>query len=210
VPFTSFSEVQQERGGDVWFAFDESRPPRGLRRDLANWTSVRKVRRVLTTNDRLWLFGTTAPNDVVGPVHPKAMPVMASHSGAQCRCETQGMIFRKTKVIRSPFIQEDARRTEPRTSNPESHLSGLPLCRGCGLFFGLLHNGFLSESGFKLLSRSLIRVMTSAKPGTLTYRNARLALTSAGKLAADSQEDQGRRIARIIARRGHFQGWASA
>jgi putative SOS response-associated peptidase YedK len=26
VPFTSFSEFNKERGGDVWFAFDESRP----------------------------------------------------------------------------------------------------------------------------------------------------------------------------------------
>ena len=25
VPFTSFSEFNKERGGDVWFAFDESR-----------------------------------------------------------------------------------------------------------------------------------------------------------------------------------------
>ena len=33
VPFTSFSEFNREAGGDIWFAFDESRPPGLLRRD---------------------------------------------------------------------------------------------------------------------------------------------------------------------------------
>jgi putative SOS response-associated peptidase YedK len=36
---------------------------------------VRKVREGLTTND-LFGFLTTEPNDVVGPVHPKAVPVV--------------------------------------------------------------------------------------------------------------------------------------
>ena len=75
VPFTSFSEFNKERGGDVWFAFDESRPLAVFAGIWTNWTSVRKVREGLTTND-LFGFLTTEPNDVVGPVHPKAMPVI--------------------------------------------------------------------------------------------------------------------------------------
>jgi putative SOS response-associated peptidase YedK len=75
VPFTSFSEFNKERGGDVWFAFDESRPLAVFAGIWTNWTSVRKVRDGLTTND-LFGFLTTEPNDVVGPVHPKAMPVI--------------------------------------------------------------------------------------------------------------------------------------
>ena len=36
---------------------------------------MRKVREGETTND-LFGFLTTAPNNVVGPIHPKAMPVI--------------------------------------------------------------------------------------------------------------------------------------
>jgi putative SOS response-associated peptidase YedK len=75
VPFTSFSEFNKERGGDVWFAFDESRPLAVFAGIWTYWASVRKVREGLTTND-LFGFLTTEPNDVVGPVHPKAMPVI--------------------------------------------------------------------------------------------------------------------------------------
>jgi putative SOS response-associated peptidase YedK len=75
VPFASFSEFHKERGGDVWFAFDESRPLAVFAGIWTTWTSVRKVREGLTTND-LFGFLTTEPNDVVGPVHPKAMPVI--------------------------------------------------------------------------------------------------------------------------------------
>jgi putative SOS response-associated peptidase YedK len=75
VPFMSFSEFNKERGGDVWFAFDESRPLAIFAGLWTTWTSVRKVRESETTND-LFGFLTTEPNDVVGPVHPKAMPVI--------------------------------------------------------------------------------------------------------------------------------------
>jgi putative SOS response-associated peptidase YedK len=75
VPFTSFSEFNKAHGGNVWFAFDESRPLACFAGIWTNWTSVRKVREGETTND-LFGFLTTAPNSVVGPVHPKAMPVI--------------------------------------------------------------------------------------------------------------------------------------
>jgi putative SOS response-associated peptidase YedK len=39
------------------------------------WTSVRKVKEGETTND-LFGFLTTEPNDVVAPIHAKAMPVI--------------------------------------------------------------------------------------------------------------------------------------
>jgi putative SOS response-associated peptidase YedK len=34
VPFNSFSEFNKAEGGDIWFALDEGRPPRLLRRQL--------------------------------------------------------------------------------------------------------------------------------------------------------------------------------
>lgn len=75
VPFTSFSEFNKARGGDVWFALDESRPLAVFAGIWTNWTSVRKVKEGETTND-LFGFLTTDPNAEVGAVHPKAMPVI--------------------------------------------------------------------------------------------------------------------------------------
>lgn len=75
VPFTSFSEFNRDAGGDVWFALDKSRPLACFAGAWTNWTSVRKVREGETTND-IFGFLTTEPNAVVGPIHPKAMPVI--------------------------------------------------------------------------------------------------------------------------------------
>lgn len=76
VPFTSFSEFSKTEGGDIWFAFDASRPLAffaGVH--VPQWTSVRKVKTGPETID-LFAFLTTDPNAVVGPIHPKAMPVI--------------------------------------------------------------------------------------------------------------------------------------
>jgi putative SOS response-associated peptidase YedK len=75
VPFTSFSEFNKEAGGDIWFAFDESRPLAVFAGTWCNWTSVRKVKDGETTNN-LYGFLTTKPNAEVGAIHPKAMPVI--------------------------------------------------------------------------------------------------------------------------------------
>ena len=75
VPFTSFSEFNKAAGGDIWFALDESRPLACFAGIWTNWTSVRKVKEGETTND-LFGFLTTEPNDVVAPIHAKAMPVI--------------------------------------------------------------------------------------------------------------------------------------
>jgi SOS response associated peptidase (SRAP) len=70
--FNSFSEFNKAEGGDIWFAFDDTRPLAGI---WTNWTSVRKVKEGETTND-LYAFLTTEPNAEVGAIHPKAMPVI--------------------------------------------------------------------------------------------------------------------------------------
>ena len=80
VPVTSFAEpdpASKPEGGrtpNAWFARDESRPLMffaGIW--VPQWESVRKVKEGLTAND-LFAFLTTEPNDVVSPVHQKAMP----------------------------------------------------------------------------------------------------------------------------------------
>jgi putative SOS response-associated peptidase YedK len=75
VPFTSFSEFNKAAGGDIWFALDESRPLAVFAGIWTHWTSVRKVKEGETTN-HLFSFLTTEPNDVVAPIHAKAMPVI--------------------------------------------------------------------------------------------------------------------------------------
>ncbi|TBZ72583.1 SOS response-associated peptidase family protein [Rhizobium leguminosarum] len=82
VPVTSFAEpdpASKEEGGNTpnaWFARDESKSVMcfaGIW--VSQWTSVRKVKDGLTTDD-LYGFLTTDANDFVKPIHDKAMPVL--------------------------------------------------------------------------------------------------------------------------------------
>ena len=76
VPLSSFSEHNKQEGGDIWFAFDDDRPLScfaGIKTE--GWKSVRKVKDGETQDD-LYAFLTTEPNDVVKAIHPKAMPVI--------------------------------------------------------------------------------------------------------------------------------------
>lgn len=76
VPFNSFSEFLKGEGGDIWFAFDDSRPLAFFAGIWApQWTSVRKISEGKVTTD-LFAFLTTDPNAEVKPIHPKAMPVI--------------------------------------------------------------------------------------------------------------------------------------
>lgn len=82
VPVTSFAEPDpssKEEGGktpNAWFSATADKPVMffaGLW--VPQWRSVRKVKDGLT-NDDLYAFLTTDPNDVIRPVHEKAMPVL--------------------------------------------------------------------------------------------------------------------------------------
>lgn len=82
VPVTSFAEPDlssQQPGGKVpnaWFARDERKSLMffaGIQ--LQGWKSVRKVKDGMTTDD-LYGFLTTDPNNLVAPIHEKAMPVL--------------------------------------------------------------------------------------------------------------------------------------
>ncbi len=79
VPFTSFSEFNKDAGGNVWFAFDDTRPLAFFAGIWTNWTSVRKVKEGEIRN-MLFGFLTTTPNAEVGAIHPKAMPVILTQS----------------------------------------------------------------------------------------------------------------------------------
>lgn len=81
VPVTSFAEPDPANRGEkgtpnAWFSRDEARPLMFFAGCwVADWTSVRKIKEGVVTTD-LFAFLTTEPNAVVGPVHPKAMPVV--------------------------------------------------------------------------------------------------------------------------------------
>lgn len=81
VPFNSFSEFDNTevgggKKGDTWFAFDAERPLAffaGIW--VPAWKSVRKIKEGVVKTD-LFAFLTCEPNDVVGSIHMKAMPVI--------------------------------------------------------------------------------------------------------------------------------------
>ncbi|GJD53732.1 hypothetical protein OPKNFCMD_6510 [Methylobacterium crusticola] len=80
VPVSSFSEYAdtRPRKTPVWFALDAARPLLAFAGIWRPWTGVRGPKRdePVAEEHRLYAFLTTDANGVVGPVHPKAMPVL--------------------------------------------------------------------------------------------------------------------------------------
>ena len=82
VPVTAFSEYAdtKPRKTPVWFALNEERPPFAFAGIWRPWTGVRGTKAEnpdrVEEQHRLFSFLTTEANGVVGPVHPKAMPVL--------------------------------------------------------------------------------------------------------------------------------------
>ncbi len=82
VPVSSFSEYAdtKPRKTPVWFALAEARPLFAFAGIWRPWTGVRGTKKEnpdrVEEEHRLFSFLTTEANGVVGPVHPKAMPVL--------------------------------------------------------------------------------------------------------------------------------------
>jgi putative SOS response-associated peptidase YedK len=77
VPATSFSEWAGEKGSQrkVWFALDDNQPLFFFAGIWTRWTGVRKKKEGEAAHD-LFGFLTCEPNELVRPIHPKAMPVL--------------------------------------------------------------------------------------------------------------------------------------
>jgi putative SOS response-associated peptidase YedK len=74
VPATSFCEwTDQSPKIPQWFALDESRPLYAFAGIWRLWTGERKGE---TGEHRLFAFLTTEANELVRPIHAKAMPVL--------------------------------------------------------------------------------------------------------------------------------------
>ncbi|KQT86455.1 SOS response-associated peptidase [Methylobacterium sp. Leaf466] len=82
VPVSSFSEYAdtKPRKTPTWFALDEDRPPFAFAGIWRPWTGVRGTKAENPDREeaehRLFSFLTCETNGIVGPVHPKAMPVL--------------------------------------------------------------------------------------------------------------------------------------
>lgn len=82
VPVSSFSEYAdtKPRKTPVWFALDDDRPLFAFAGIWRPWTGVRGTKKEnpdrVEEEHRLFSFLTTEANGIVGPVHPKAMPVL--------------------------------------------------------------------------------------------------------------------------------------
>jgi putative SOS response-associated peptidase YedK len=79
VPWTSFSEWEDTKPKKTkrWFAIDESRPLAFFAGIWTNWHGERgSMKNPRPGEHQLYGFLTSEPNDVVRPIHPKAMPVI--------------------------------------------------------------------------------------------------------------------------------------
>jgi putative SOS response-associated peptidase YedK len=83
VPATAFSEYEQEADPDTgkkplrWFALDESQPVFAMAGIHTIWTGARgRIKSPRHGDHDIYAFLTTNPNELVKPIHPKAMPVL--------------------------------------------------------------------------------------------------------------------------------------
>ena len=82
VPVSSFSEYAdtKPKKTPTWFALDDERPLFAFAGIWRSWTGVRGTKAEnpdrVEEEHRLFSFLTCEPNGIVGPVHPKAMPVL--------------------------------------------------------------------------------------------------------------------------------------
>ena len=81
----------------MWFALDESRP---LFSFAGIWTTYNGDRgtksKPIPGPHQVYGFLTTAPNAVVAPIHPKAMPaILTTEEDAMCGCVRRGTRLRR-------------------------------------------------------------------------------------------------------------------
>lgn len=83
VPLTSFAEYSPEpdpvtkKKDVIWFALSDNRPPFAFAGIWRPWSGSRGSKKNPIIGDHLlYSILTTAANEVVAPIHPKAMPVI--------------------------------------------------------------------------------------------------------------------------------------
>jgi putative SOS response-associated peptidase YedK len=79
VPWTSFCEYAETKPKKTptWFAIDDNRPLAVFAGIWTTWSGIRGIKtNPVIGEHQLFGFLTTNANDVVGAIHPKAMPVI--------------------------------------------------------------------------------------------------------------------------------------
>ncbi|MCA3645986.1 MAG: SOS response-associated peptidase family protein [Methylobacterium sp.] len=84
VPFSAFSEWEdtKPRKTERWFALWDEEPMAAFAGIWRPWTGMRGTKKDPIDGEHLlFSFLTSEPNDVVRPIHPKAMPVVLTTPG---------------------------------------------------------------------------------------------------------------------------------
>ncbi|CAN7294140.1 SOS response-associated peptidase [Pararhizobium sp. LjRoot235] len=118
VPATAFSEFEQEPDPETgkkplrWFVLNEDQPVFALAGIHTKWTGARgPIRAPREGEHDLFAFLTTSPNDIVKPIHPKAMPVLLT---TREECEIWMMAdWKEAKKLQRP-LPEDQMMVLPR------------------------------------------------------------------------------------------------
>ena len=115
VPFTRFAEWSKADKGNAWFDVPDapiayfagvSRPWHGERLKAVEG----KKRRQREADDwTLFAFLTTSPNELVGPIHPKAMPVILTVPSECARWLSGGA---ETFALQRPYPASSMRRVQ--------------------------------------------------------------------------------------------------
>ena len=79
VPLTKFAEPRGKGAGNAWFEVPDDQPAFFAGIWVPKWQSIRKLKDGETVDD-LYAFLNCEANDVVAPIHDKAMPVILTEA----------------------------------------------------------------------------------------------------------------------------------
>ena len=119
VPLTRFAEptkLEDGSSGNAWFALNKDEP---LTFFAGLWTMWKGVRRKDEgeLDHLVFAFFTTTPNDVVGAVHPKAMPVILNSE--EDRETWLAALWSEARMLQRPRMTVEARAIVPEAGGAD-------------------------------------------------------------------------------------------